>query len=237
MALRREEREAHAAADEQPVDLGQQRLDDLELVADLGAAEHDDVGARRGPRSAGRSTSTSAATSGPAACGSRSATSYDAGVLAVHRAEGVVDVEVGERGEPVGERAALGVVLARLRRPRSGRSRAGRPARARAPSTTSWRRLPHDVLRPARTGAPSSSSSRSATGARLYAGSGAPFGRPRWAVTTTAAPAVEQVAQQRHAGPDAAVVGDPRRRRAGRSGRCGPGPACRATSRSAAVRT
>jgi hypothetical protein len=32
VALRGEEREAHAAADQQPVDLGQQRLDDAELV-------------------------------------------------------------------------------------------------------------------------------------------------------------------------------------------------------------
>ena len=44
VALRGEEREAHAAADQQPVDLGQQRLDDGQLVADLRAAEHHDVG-------------------------------------------------------------------------------------------------------------------------------------------------------------------------------------------------
>jgi hypothetical protein len=42
--LRLEEREAHTAADEQPVHLGQQRLDHGELVGDLGAAEHHHVG-------------------------------------------------------------------------------------------------------------------------------------------------------------------------------------------------
>ena len=40
----------------------------------------------------------------------------DAGLLAVHRAERVGDVDVGERGQLVGERAALGVVLAGLAR-------------------------------------------------------------------------------------------------------------------------
>ena len=40
----------------------------------------------------------------------------DAGVLAVHRAERVVHVRVAERGQLVGERAPLGVVLAGLPR-------------------------------------------------------------------------------------------------------------------------
>jgi hypothetical protein len=40
----------------------------------------------------------------------------DAGLLAVDDAEPVGDVGVGERGELLGEGAALGLVLARLRR-------------------------------------------------------------------------------------------------------------------------
>ena len=40
----------------------------------------------------------------------------DAGLLAVHDAEAVADERVGERGQLVGERAALGVVLAGLAR-------------------------------------------------------------------------------------------------------------------------
>ena len=41
--LRLEEREDHAAADQQLVGLGQQVVDDAELVGDLRAAEHDRV--------------------------------------------------------------------------------------------------------------------------------------------------------------------------------------------------
>ena len=44
VALGLEEGEDHAAADEQPVDRAEQVVDDAELVGDLGAAEHDDVG-------------------------------------------------------------------------------------------------------------------------------------------------------------------------------------------------
>ena len=43
VAQRGQEGEAHAAADQQLVDLGQQRVDDGQLVADLAAAEHHDV--------------------------------------------------------------------------------------------------------------------------------------------------------------------------------------------------
>ena len=56
------------------------------------------------------------ATRPPIACGSRCATSYTRGLLAVHDAEAVGDEDVGERGELVGEGAALGVVLAGLAR-------------------------------------------------------------------------------------------------------------------------
>ena len=47
VALRGQEGEAHPTADEQPVDLRQQRVDHGQLVADLAAAEHDDVGPLR----------------------------------------------------------------------------------------------------------------------------------------------------------------------------------------------
>ena len=65
VALGLEEREAHAAADEQPVDPRQQRLDHGELVGDLRAAEHHDV--RLAGDSVSRlSTSTSRSTRPPA---------------------------------------------------------------------------------------------------------------------------------------------------------------------------
>ena len=41
-----------------------------------------------------------------------------------------------------------------------------------------------------------------------YAGSGSPLGRPRWAVTTTRAPASAELPDGRHARADPAVVGD-----------------------------
>ena len=47
VALRLEEGEDHAAADQQPVGLAEQVVDDAELVGDLRAAEHDDVGPLR----------------------------------------------------------------------------------------------------------------------------------------------------------------------------------------------
>src|SRR2546429_424985 len=47
VALRLEEREAHAAADEQPVHLRQQRLDHGQLAGALRPAEHDQVRAGR----------------------------------------------------------------------------------------------------------------------------------------------------------------------------------------------
>ena len=47
VALGLEEGEHHAAADQQPVGLAEQVVDDAELVGDLGAAEHHDVGPLR----------------------------------------------------------------------------------------------------------------------------------------------------------------------------------------------
>ena len=47
VALGLEEGEDHAAADQQPVGLAEQVVDDAELVGDLRAAEHDDVGPLR----------------------------------------------------------------------------------------------------------------------------------------------------------------------------------------------
>ena len=115
VALRLQEGEAHAAADEQVVDLGQQRLDDLDLVADLGAAEHDHVGPGRVDLEPRKHLDLG----GHQRAGGMREPLRDvvhAGVLAVDRAEGVVDVEVGEGREAVRERAALGVVLGGLGR-------------------------------------------------------------------------------------------------------------------------
>ena len=142
VALGGEEREAHAAADEQPVDLGQQRLDHGQLVADLRAAEHDHVGPLRVGGQPGEHVEL--AGDQPAGVVRQPLGDVeDRGVLAVHRAERVVDVDVGEGGQPVGQLAALGVVLATSRRPRSGRSpAAARRRRPRAGGLGAWRPRP-----------------------------------------------------------------------------------------------
>ena len=114
MALGCQKREAHAAADHERVHLRQQRVDDSQLVADLGAAEHDDVGPLRGDREPvqdrdlGHHEWT----------GSVREPQRDvihAGVFSVDRPEGVVHVGVRKGGEAVGELAALLVVRSGLR--------------------------------------------------------------------------------------------------------------------------
>ena len=121
VALRREEAEAHRAADQDRVGDLQERVDHGDLVADLGAAEHDhervlgvldDAAQRRdlafeqqaGDRRRRRTCVTPSVVD----------------VRAVAGAEGVVDVDVGELAELLGE---CGVVLG-LARLRSASSRA-----------------------------------------------------------------------------------------------------------------
>ena len=118
VALRGQEGEDHPAADQDPVGLAEQRVDDAELVGDLRAAEHDRVrprdvvGQPRQHLDLGRDQ--------PAG-GVRQPLGDvdDGGVLAVHGTEAVGDVRAvlaHQRGELVGERAALGVVLGGLAR-------------------------------------------------------------------------------------------------------------------------
>ena len=187
MPLGGQEGEAHAAADQQPVDLGQQRLDDRQLVADLGAAEDDHVG--------------------PVGVGGQPGEDLE---LAGDQPPGRVRQPLRRRRTP---RRACGAPRRRRRRRRGRRARpAGRPARRarrrpwtsppprsgrspaggrrRRPARRPWPgRRPRRRRRPAAPSSPSSSPSRAATGARENCGSGAPLGRPRWAATITRAPA------------------------------------------------
>ena len=108
-----EEREGHGPADEDPVGPGDQAAERVELVRDLGAAEHHhirplDLGgqlAQRGDLGLDQ-----------VADGADAAQRHvvDAGVLAVHRAEPVRDVQVDGSRELVGEVSAGHVVLAGL---------------------------------------------------------------------------------------------------------------------------
>ena len=66
MALRPEEAEAHRSADQDLVGELEKALDDADLVADLGAAEHDDQRARRDRRERAVSSRTSRSSSSPA---------------------------------------------------------------------------------------------------------------------------------------------------------------------------
>ena len=170
VALGLEEGEDHAAADQQPVGRAEQVVDDAELVGDLRAAEHHGVRAAPGPRSAGAAPRPRPAPARRPRAAAAAATSYDAGLLAVHDAEAVrLTNASASAGQLVGERAALGVVLAGLARVEAqvlqqgdvavGR---GRPRRARAD-------VAHGVGRRRPPARPSSSASRSATGAQRVA--------------------------------------------------------------------
>ena len=115
VSLGLQEGEHHAAADEEAVRLAQQLVDDGELVGDLGTAEGDDVG----PLDVLGELLQDADLGGDQESGrvrQPGREVVDRRVLTVHRAEAVADVDVRELGEPVGEVAALGVVLAGLAR-------------------------------------------------------------------------------------------------------------------------
>ena len=207
VALGREEGEEHAAADEQRVDPRQQVPDDAELVGDLRAAEHDRV------RLLGR-----------------------LGEPVEHVELGGDEQPGGARQQLARARRRSPACGARRRSRRRRRRRRTRRARRRTPrarpssfevspalkrrfSSTSdlavaerrdaSPRHPRRRCRSANaTGAPSSSPSRRATGARLYFGSGAPSGRPRWETTIDAGARAEQGLERGERRPHAAVVRD-----------------------------
>ena len=144
MPLGLEEREAHAAADEDAVDLVEQGLDDAELVADLGAAEHGDERPLRVVEEAAEDLDLL----GQEAAGGgreRLRRADDAGVGAVGGAEGIVDVEVvalDELGDEGGVVALLARVEAQVLEQLDAAERARRAACGRAPSSTSASGLP-----------------------------------------------------------------------------------------------
>src|ERR1035437_282529 len=133
------------------------------------------------------STSTSVWTSPPTACGSRCATSY---TLACLR---------WTTPNPSLTKMSAREASSSAKAPRSASSldvspglnrRFSSSATCPSPSAAAADRADSPTVSVAKaTGAPSSSWSRWATGAREYLASGAPLGRPRWAHTTTRAPA------------------------------------------------
>ena len=210
VALSLEEGEDHAAADEEPVDRVEQVVDDAELVGDLGAAQDDDV---RALRVAGEL-----------------AQDLD---LALHQLAGRVRQPLAARrrrwracgarrrsrrrrrrrpasASCVGERAALGVVLARprpaLKRRFSSSATSPSPSAATAACALSPT-VSVGELRPAGR-APRPAARRPARGCTSRPA--CPFGRPRCAHDDDARAAVGEVRDGRRAGPDPAVVGDRR---------------------------
>src|SRR3954452_19230686 len=101
VALRREEGEAHAAADEQRGDPRQQALDDLQLVRDLRSAQYDDIGPLRVLRQPLQDLDLTPDQL-PRRVWEALRDVVDTRVLAVHCAERIVDVDVGNRRERIG---------------------------------------------------------------------------------------------------------------------------------------
>ena len=142
---------------------------------------------RSGSSVSRRSTSISLATRPPMACGSRCATSY---TLACLRCT---------TPKPSLTKASASAASWSAKAPRSASSLLVSPGLNRTFSSSATSPSPRAAtvccaLSPTvsvanATGVPSSSPSRSATGFSEYLSSGAPFGRPRCAVTTTRAPA------------------------------------------------
>ena len=112
-----------------------------------------------------------------------------AGVLAVHRAERVVDVRARANAAswPANAPRSASSLLVSPGLNRRFSSSATSPSAS--PADRRARRTRRRCRSRSATGAPSSSPSRSATGASEYFGSGAPLGRPRCDITMTRAPA------------------------------------------------
>ena len=109
LTLRGQEREAHAAADDEGVDHAEQGIDDAELVADLGSAEH------RDERSAGvlaqaREHLDLLGQEAPGGRGQRARRPDDRRVRTVRGAERVVDVGVHALDQAGDERRVVGLL-------------------------------------------------------------------------------------------------------------------------------
>ena len=112
MALGAEEGEAHRAADQDLVGDVEEALDQRDLVGDLGAAQHQDERPLR-VVAHGRQLADFALKQQPRVGGQVRGDAGRARVGAVAGAEGVVDVEVGEARQGLGERRVV-LRLARL---------------------------------------------------------------------------------------------------------------------------
>src|SRR6476660_323310 len=134
-----------------------------------------------------RRTSTSVDTRSPVACGSRRATSKTDACLRCTTpkpSETKTSASEASAWANSARSSSVWAVSPGLNRRFSSRTTSPGPAAA----TVDWADSPTVSVAKA-TSRPSSSPSRFATGASEYLSSGAPLGRPRWAQTTTVAPA------------------------------------------------
>ena len=126
LALRQQKREAHAAADDEGVALVHERVDDLDLVGDLRAAQDGDEGTLRLVEHAGERGDL-ALHEVTGIGGQKRRDAGRGGMGAVRGAEGVVDVGVGEVGQLAGRTRGR----SSSRACRSGGSPAAAPRRPR----------------------------------------------------------------------------------------------------------
>ena len=181
LTLRFQERVSHGAADQQAVDDLAEVLDHFDLVGDLGAAQNRHAWPRRIARRHAEILQFLLHQQSGGVHGHELDHAFGGGVRAMRGAEGVVDVDVAQRGEFFGEGRVVLFFLGMEAQVLQQQHFAGRglhgfhfAARCnRAPSSP---------------GGPSNSSRRCATGCRLISGFGLPLGRPRCDARMTPAP-------------------------------------------------
>ena len=147
VALGGEEREAHRPADGEGVDDVEQRLDDAELVADLGAPEHGDERPLR-VRAQLQQHLDLALQQAPSGGRQERRRADDRGVGAVRRPEGVVDVAIRALDQLAHEGRIVGLlpgVEAQVLQQLDARRELGEAGRAPAPSSTPGRVHPSAV--------------------------------------------------------------------------------------------
>ena len=190
------------------VGLAEQVVDDAELVGDLGAAEHHDVGPLGVLGEPAQHRRSRSATRPPMACGSRCATSYTEACLRCTTPKPSLtntSASAASWSAKAPRTASSLLVSPSLNRTFSSTATWPSPSAVDGRPGASRRRCPRRTRRRRR--AARRAGPRPAPGST--AGPGRPSGRPRCAVTTTRAPASASSLDGRHAGPDPAVVGDP----------------------------
>ena len=147
--MRPEEGAGHGAAEQDGVDLGQQRLDQIDLAADLGAAEHRDERALRLVQRLAEIAQLLLHEEARDRRLEQARHGLGARVGAMRRAEGVVHVEIAEGGEALGQRA-------RRSSPRPDRTGCSRRRPRRRAAAAAWPSPPRREVGSARkvTGAP-----------------------------------------------------------------------------------